>query len=154
MDRGEFVEWAAHPSTAAHFHKAGLEVTKEDLVYFFDILDVDASQVLSADEFVNGLARAQESLGVKHMLQLEHKVARIERKLVMTAKEVDEIGASTAHMMDVTPMDIASEQIAHTASQLPSLLKDQATALQGLSDLRVQVSRLQVPKSPRALVAS
>jgi len=129
LDRAEFVEWVEDEGTMKRLHKVGIDMRKDEMIAMFDMFDIDDCGKLSIDEFVDGFARAQDSLGMKHMLMLEHLFKRVERKV---GKNTFDLQGLTRYVQ--APLKENQEDLRGQISKLTEQVQEIATQQRLLVD--------------------
>jgi len=122
LDRSEFVRWAGSDVALKKLKQSGFDASTDELVSFFDLLDVDQSHTLSIDEFVDGFARAQESLGMKHMLMLEGAIKAVASKARSNSSDIKTLESFLrGPLMD--RLDALSEKVQHVTQVQCTILE-------------------------------
>merc|ERR1712137_885888 len=57
----------------------GIQLSHDELLKAFELLDVDDSGELTIDEFVEGLGYMQEGLATKHIVNVDYSLKRVEK---------------------------------------------------------------------------
>merc|ERR1719210_1977611 len=118
-------------------HKVGIDMRREELIALFDMLDIDDIGVLSIETFVDGFARAQDALSMKHMLMLEHMFKRMEIKVQNNAEKLEQV-VSLVQAPAPAPqhpgiaelckmVELLAQQVQTLAQQQQTLVQDQAS---------------------------
>lgn len=140
LDRSEFIRWIDEVSTMQQLHKAGINLRKDELISLFDMLDFDDSHTLSIDEFVGGLARAQDPVGMKHVLLLEHLFTRLDHKVSKNHKRATEIAASVKKPSLTHRLDRLATQVQEVVDQHRSVVQEQGKISSALLELQGAVA--------------
>merc|ERR1712207_93725 len=59
----------------------GIQLSSEEMLKAWDMLDVDDSGELTIDEFVDGLGYLQEGLATKHIVNVDYSLKGVERQV-------------------------------------------------------------------------
>lgn len=81
LDRAEFEAMIKSPFVLRQMRRLGVHLTMEDMYKAWKILDVDGSNELDIDEFVEGLTFMQEDLTTRHVMDIDYSLKRVSARL-------------------------------------------------------------------------
>lgn len=100
LDREEFEALIAQPVVVSQMHSSGVKLSQEEMRKAWAMLDVDGSGQLTIDAFVEGLSYLQETLSVKHVVNIDYSVkrtaARLEKHMDRLVEDLFEVQAQNA----------------------------------------------------------
>lgn len=89
MDYEEFQDLIKAESVHETIRKLGLNITISELEQAWSSTDVQATGMLTIDEFVNGLGFLQEDLATKHVANVDYSHKRLSESVIARAKELE-----------------------------------------------------------------
>merc|ERR1719473_1671586 len=90
LDRAEFEGLIRRPEVQGHL--SNLNVSQNEAESLFEVLDVDESQTISIDEFIEGIVRSQGNLTPKHLMTLQYDLHKLMRSSNLNLEDaLDEV---------------------------------------------------------------
>merc|ERR1739848_183603 len=81
LDMDEFKDMMQNDEVHIQMKELGVQMSHDELMELFNLLDVDDSGELSIDEFVDGLGYLQEGLSTKHIVNVDYSLKRVEKRV-------------------------------------------------------------------------
>lgn len=107
MDKEEFLALMVQEFVHVEMRKTGINMTMEELLKAYQMLDIDGSGELTIDEFVSGFSYLREALCTKHVVNIDYSLKRfsmtMETRIERLCAEISEFSMENeeiAELMD------------------------------------------------------
>merc|ERR1712137_222002 len=98
--------------------KLDINVSKDELVKTFTMLDIDDSGELTIEEFVDGLGYLQEGLATKHIVNVDYSLKRVEKRVDSVMETINESINGVMEQHGHILQALRQQEIAHDGTQM------------------------------------